>query len=287
MAAACMGVSLGMFFLLTNAFRSFILGKKKVLIYSLVNIIAFALVALLGIKGLISLPVYQYLLFHGCFLLLGILHVRLMYVYFDFSDRKKSFFPELLFTLYLMVLGLVPFFLIYRALNDEGYHYFMAASTICFLIPLFVHKTFEASVDIPLRVLKKWFYPMYDSIPDPTTEELRNPYVVSFVFHKKEDDKKYTHFRAKAPAYMTMERLFYHFMDDYNTKNAEGPIEYADKYGKPYGWIFYFRPRWYLFFAKRYIDPQSTIGENKIRENSVIICVRENEDGNTLQVLSA
>src|SRR5690625_2491422 len=96
----------------------------------------------------------------------------------------------------------------------------------------------------------------------------------SFVIRKKEADSDPVSFRAKAPAKMTLSRLFYYFVEDYNDQHPEHMLEYIDQMGQPYGWIFYFKPAWYRPFDRRYADPAKTIQENKIRENTVIVCKR-------------
>jgi hypothetical protein len=127
---------------------------------------------------------------------------------------------------------------------------------------------------IPERIFRKWYYPVGKEINDPLDSELVSLLVVSFVFHKKMIDPEITTFRAKAPSHMVFGRLFYYFLNDYNERHREGPIEFLDQEARPYGWVFY-KTNW--LNIKRYIDPDQIITDNHIRENSVIVCQRIKE----------
>jgi hypothetical protein len=130
-------------------------------------------------------------------------------------------------------------------------------------------------MSIPKRNLKNWLYPLNETIPPPTDPEMANPVIISFVFQKRNSDPEKTVFRAKAPLAMQMGRLFYYFINDYNERHPGTPIEIASEENKPYGWVYHFKRRWSL--KTKYLDPDATISENQVRENSVIVCRRVNE----------
>jgi hypothetical protein len=130
---------------------------------------------------------------------------------------------------------------------------------------------------IPERVFKTWTYPTSQSIPDPTDAELASPMVVSFEFQKKVNDADYTIFRAKAPKDIQFGKLFYFFINDYNSRHPEGIIQVSSK-TDPYPWVFHFKPK--LFVKTRYLDPDETVFHNQIKENSIIVCQRKFENIN-------
>jgi hypothetical protein len=130
-------------------------------------------------------------------------------------------------------------------------------------------------LNIPVKILRKWQYPVDKHIDDPSDREMESPLVVGFEFKKKPDDENMTTFRAKAPKEMTFGKLFYYFINDYNNRNPDEKIEYLDDKNKPVSWIFYIKPTW--FSGIRYIDPQETNSFNFIKENSVIVCKRVTE----------
>lgn len=273
-AASLLGISLAMFFLMAAVIKNFLATKKKIFFYVIISLISFSLVALLGYQGIISNPNIQLLVFQLCLFGLGILHARALYHYLEW-DRNNSFSPDIMFSLFIWIAGLIPFYLIYSLISStSSYQYHMLGASLFFMIPVFFRKTFIAALTMPFPEMEQWFYPVHTKVPDPEAHELEHPFVITFIVRKKATDPEPISFRAKAPAEMTLGRLFYYFVEDYNEQHAENPLEYADSFGRPYGWIFYFKPQWYLFFNKRYADPAQTIKENNIGENTVIVCER-------------
>lgn len=272
--ASFLGVSLAMFFLMAAVIKNFLATKKKVFIYVIMSLISFALVALLGYQGLIPNPNIQLLVFQLCLFGLGMLHARALYHYMEW-DLNDAFLADIIFSLFIWIAGLIPFYLIYSLISDtSSYQYHMLGASLFFMIPAFFRKTFSAALAMPFPEMEQWFYPAHTKVPDPEAHELNHPFVITFNVRKKTTDPEPISFRAKAPAEMKLGRLFYYFIEDYNEQHAENALEYVDNFGRAYGWIFYFRPQWYLLFGKRYADPAQTVKENKIGENTVIVCER-------------
>lgn len=149
----------------------------------------------------------------------------------------------------------------------------MASSVLFFVISFFVYNTFLKVVSIPIKIYKKWYYPVHEAIDDPDEAKLKNILIISFEFQKKKTDQYFTNFRAKAPSDMEFGQLFYYFINDYNERHPNGKIEYVNEHRSPYGWIFYRKPKWYSIGTK-YIDTDFTFFTNHIRENDVIVCDR-------------
>lgn len=273
-AASFLGLSLAMFFLMAAIIKNFLATKKKVFIYAVIALVAFSLVALLGYQGLISDPNIQLLVFQLCLFGLGMAHARALYHYMDW-EQQDAFQPDMIFSLFVWLVGLIPFYVIYSLISGTpGYAYHMLGASLFFIVPVLFRKTFVAARAMPLPEMEQWYYPVHTSVPDPERHELENPFVITFVVRKKAEDPEPISFRAKAPAEMKLGRLFYYFMEDYNEQHADDMLEYSDRFGRPYGWVFYFKPRWYLLFSKRYRDPAQTVKENNIGENTVIVCER-------------
>ncbi len=273
-AASFLGLSLAMFFLMAAVIKNFLATKKKVFIYAVITLVAFSLVALLGYQGLISGPGIQLLVFQLCLFGLGMVHAGTLYQYMDW-EQKDAFHPDIMFSLFIWLAGLIPFYVIYSLISGTpGYPYHMLGTSLFFIVPILFRKTFVAARAVPLPEMEQWYYPVHTSVPDPEAHELENPFVITFVVRKKAEDPEPASFRAKAPAEMKLGRLFYYFVEDYNEQHSGDLLEYSDQFGRPYGWVFYFKPRWYLFFSKRYRDPAQTVKENNIGENTVIICER-------------
>lgn len=273
-AAALLGVSLAMFMMMFSIIKNFWKSKRKMLIYVVVALVAFALVSLLGWEGFIDSPNTLLLVFQGCFLILGIAHVWALYSYMDWG-KKESVWPDILFSLFIWLIGLIPFYLLYISVAQaDGFQYYMLGASIFFIIPFFFTKTFVSALNMPLPDIEKWYYPVHLEIPDPEAHELENPFVITFILPKRAEDVEATNFRAKAPENMNLGGLFYYFVEDFNEQHLDNTLEFTDNFGRPFGWVFYFKPRWYRLFKKRYLNPAKTVKQNGIEENSVIVCER-------------
>lgn len=273
-AASFLGISLVMFFLMAAIIKNFLATKKKVVIYVMISLAAFSLVALLGYQGMIPDPGTQLAVFQICLLGLGMLHVWTLPYYSDWN-KNSSYLSDLIFSLFIWLVGLIPFYLVYSFVaGTTAYQFHMLGSALFFMIPVLFQKSFLAALSMPHPDMEQWFYPIHATIPDPGVHELQNPFVITFVIRKKAGDSEPISFRAKAPAEMKLSRLFYYFIEDYNDQYMNDTLDYSDDWGQPYGWIFYFKPNWYRLFSRRYADPSKTIKENNIIENSVIVCER-------------
>jgi hypothetical protein len=73
---------------------------------------------------------------------------------------------------------------------------------------------------------------------------------------------------------MKLGELYYHFLNDYNDLHNENTIEYAENGHDAHEWWFRRKPKWYQ--AHRILDPNLSIRENGIKENTVVICERMN-----------
>jgi hypothetical protein len=141
-----------------------------------------------------------------------------------------------------------------------------------FLVPTWIYSTFKASISIPAKIYKTWAFPEFGTFSEPKDDEFRDMVVITFVFYKNPNSIIRTEFRAKSPIRMDFGRLFYHFVNDYNTRNVDSPIELLDEFGNPQHWVFYLKPNWYG--VSKYINPELTMYMNGIQEDSTVICLR-------------
>lgn len=265
--------------LMTKLRKLFKKSKKRAIIYALFILATFALAALLSSsKVLNDTPLNSFYGFQIIFLILGILHIYVLRKYFpDLSEDRSEFFPEFLFSVAYLCLGLIAFTQIVNRFRSPFSFLFMASS-IMFLLPVLVYKLYEFATSIPVPVYNSWRFPLKKDIKDPTKEELANPRVISFEFKKKRDHGDITNFRVKAPKAMEFGKLFYFFIIDYNERHPESQIEILEKNGeepKPSEWVFYFKPNWWS--GIRHINFTQTVDANSIKEDTVIICRRVNE----------
>jgi hypothetical protein len=246
---------------------------KATVLYLLVVSVLFAAVAFLGHVSLFTEPLLSFIGFQLIFILLGILHIYYMPKYLAWAKGDNSFWLSVLYTVILAVFGYMFFVVIFKWVNNEGYHYMAGSSIAFFIIPLFVYRTFLKAIDMPPKIFKQWYYPVNVEVQEPDDDKLKNMLVISFEFQKKLNEPHFTNFRAKAPRDMEFGQLFYYFINDYNERHPNSKIEFADKGVGAYGWIFYKKPRWYTITTV-YIDSEITFYANRVRENDVIVCRR-------------
>lgn len=215
-------------------------------------------------------------IFAGVFLLFGIVHMWLFHrKYFlpDETRAAKVTTGEIMFMLGLLFFVIVFFSSLMYFLKDKNFLFFpMAMSMLAFFIPLSVYHTFNAAFNIPESRFPVWEYPLNNPIDLPEEVPNEKILVVAFVVAKNATDKTMNNFRAKGPETMRLGDFFYHFINDYNEVQSETPIRYTENEYAPYTWAFRIRPRWYQ--RHRILNPEFTLRENNIRENSIIICER-------------
>lgn len=260
--------------LVTKLRQLFTKNKKKAILYAVFQVLCFALIGLLSsAKVLNDTPLNSYIGFQVLFLSLGILNIYVLRHYFeDLSKEEDAFFPEFLFSIAILCIALIGFFVVVNNFRPSFKFLYLTAA-IAFITPILVYKLYEFATLIPVPIYKQWLYPLNENIKDPTSKELENPLVISFEFKKQEQITDLTNFRVKAPEAMEFGKLFYFFINDYNERHPESKIHFLnDKDNTPEGWIFYFKPNWWS--ALKHINFSKTIAGNNIREDNVIICQR-------------
>ncbi|HEY8895517.1 MAG TPA: TssN family type VI secretion system protein [Niastella sp.] len=253
-----------------NSFKPF---SKRAIWYLLISVAIFAVTGLFIATRFFSGYNGYFIFFQVLFLLYGGLHIYMMHKKMDWGKEKQTFVPDLIFTFIILLAGAICFMLAYRWLNREGLEISMMFSTLFFIIPLFVWHTFLSALAIPPKVLNQWYYPVHEPMEDPEESKLKNMLLISFEFQKNGQESFFTNFRAKAPVDMELGELFYYFINDYNERHPQGQIHFSNGTGKPYGWMFYKKPKWYTIMTT-YMDSEKTIYLNRIKENDVIVCSR-------------
>lgn len=267
------------FLILALILLGFLLKNKEVkssLFGSLLYVLILGL--MIGAGGLIGnqnwIPISYllvYILLGTWLLLLGILHVLFLKNLLPWVN-EESFNSEILFSMLNALIGGVFMQLTFQFIDFTFYIGINLTTLLLFILPYIFYGVIRRYLNIPVKILRKWYYPLDKHVEDPSDREMEMPLIVGFEFKKKNDDKNMTTFRAKAPKEMAFGKLFYYFINDYNHRNPDEKIEFLDEKEKPLAWIFYFKPK--MFSKNRYIDPEETNSFNLIRENSVIVCKR-------------
>lgn len=225
-----------------------------------------------GFAGFIARnnPEQAYLLSACSYLVVGVLHVWVMYRIFKWAG-KGNLLTEMGFTFLILVLMVIGMSICYFIFNREFLFSFFT-TLISFVVPLLIHWSANYAISIPPKEFKKWFYPDTPIVTDMENMDLSNFAVITFIFSKKEGDATKSNFQSKAPYAIRLGDLFYFFLQEWNHKNPGSTIQYSDETNAPYGWHFYIKKSWWK--PREYLDADYTIRENKIGVNQMIITQR-------------
>lgn len=212
-------------------------------------------------------------------LILGIFHVWSMGRKFDWR-YEGAFIPRISLTIIILFFSMLLFGLGtwlskfgWNKINSEFYLYYPTAYLL-FTVWVLMVSTFDFMMIIPDEEYKKWYYPERAEEPDEDKVDFSNSYVLTFEILKKYNERMPAYMKFKAPLNnITFGDLFYMYMYAYNDSNRDSQIEYKDSNQKPYGWLFYVKPK-HWWESKLMIDPSLTVRENKIKENRIIVPYR-------------
>ncbi len=265
------GFLAGVFFALKKEQKQ--ISVKVFVIYSLVTLLSYALIGLSGLMK-IENPLKLFIALQVGSTLLGIIHAFTLYRLNAWNDRD-SFVHELVFTLYVSALAALSFIVVFSLCNQMGYVLIFSGSIIFFLVPFLVLKCYEFMIQIPEEVYTKWFYPIGQGENDLPEELLDDTNVVIIEFRMLQntnEDSELIKSRSRLPLKIEFSKFFPAFLEQFNDRNPGRKIQFMDANNEPHGWNFYLLPKWWQF--KTYINPQLTIRENGIKENSIIIAER-------------
>lgn len=249
------------------------LNAKRIILYTLLfAILIGGMGGSFGFFSLVSESVWLFLLLQILYILLGVFYYRLLkmnfFGYFTYPNISGG-----LLTFITAALGFIGFILLFDYLCpvDLATHYSM--SILMFLIPFFFINTFELLVRIPPEIHKVWYYPLGDEEPDFDDIDLNKIYLVELEFTKSIKDTEVKNYKVKAPLDLKFGDWYRSFLDNYNYKFDQDPIQFLDDQQNPFGWSFTNKPK-NLWQSPNFIDPDLTIKQNKITENTVIVAKR-------------
>ena len=234
---------------------------------------AFILAILIGLTGLLqrvdpgSADTYYYFA-QALVLVLGIFHILLFYRFVP-QINTGDFWIGLGITILIMFAGALAAAITYHYLILD---FRFLTYVLPFIVPYICWQVFIVFFQIPPAGYKTWYYPVNEEMPDLDMIDLSQIEVVQFVFSKNPQDATQTNFTAKAPLNMTLGQLFFIFINDYNDKNEQHPIQYLKSPNEPYGWLFYRRKKW--FNRKHFLDSDLSFLNNGIQPNEFIYAAR-------------
>lgn len=264
----------GLFFILFKRIKVFKKYGLLSIIYALLIAVLLSLPSLLNLFELKLSDILLIVVAQVFIFAVGVIYVKLTPSTLPWY-KMQQFGTQVLFIACILLLAFFFSNMSMSFLIDPKLHFIWYISLLWFVIPVLLKQTTEALLLVPPKVFKLWYYPQETHIDDPSDEELENPIVISFIFQKNNSSNQVTTFRAKAPVGMQLGRLFYFFINDYNSRHPEGTISFIDTSGQPNGWVF-FKLKSKFFNMKKSLDPGVSIYSNDIKENDILICDRIN-----------
>lgn len=214
--------------------------------------------------------------FGGIFLLLGLLYIAVMHKRFFYAHKNNSnkvLVAELLFGLSVVLFAFVVFSALqYWMISPDFLFYPIVISTILFFVPLLILHSFQAAYDIPAARFPTWEYPVFRQEELPDIDDRDRVLIIGFEVAERSTDQSRIYFRLRAPETWQLGTLFYRFINEYNEADNKGTIEYLSRNDDPYEWWFYKKPKWYQL--RKILNPEFSVRESGIRENTVIVCER-------------
>lgn len=237
--------------------------KKKVL--------AFGILLLVGSVGLCALSrlsdgVWVFALQLAGFFALGYLHAVIQRA----NVMQLSFAQKIRYTamlaLLLLVAAAVCLYLFTASLP------LAATAFVCAFVWPFTlteaARLFEVVTDAPIGV---WHYSPDLSLQKATTFLNSIPVRFRIKAGQSGDDGYVAAFRA--PVRMKLGLLFYHTVQDQNSKGGPG-IKLVSPNGEPYGWMFSVSG----FGGPRYLNPDLSLFDNGVKENAIVTARRVKTD---------
>lgn len=269
-----LGIGVVLFLQITRLAPAFS-GKHRIIYTILSGIltagIAFGIIYLMDNEAL--MPVYWLLCI--LFLVAGAVHFVMNHERY-FKPRPgdaKIVAGEYLFAISVSLFSMTIFSaLVYFVKDEKGFLFFpVLLSNVMFLMPLLFMHTFSSAFNIPDTAYSFWRYPA-QPIDPPEPKENERLLVIGFEIAKQKQDTRKTYFRARALEDIRLGEMYYHFLEDYNELQSETPIQYRETNNQLQQWWFHTKAKWYQ--RSRILDPMLDMKENKIKENTVIICER-------------
>ncbi len=266
--------SIALAVVLKNIAEGIAVRGSKPFLYGLVSAMITSIAAYL-VSFISENPFEVFWFFGGIFFLLGIIHMLFIHKRFFYAQKHNSnkvLVAELLFGLSLILFTIVIFSTLQFFFKDPNFLFYpIVVSALLFFVPLLIFHSFQAAYDIPPAQFPTWQYPLDKSLQLPPIVRSDGEFIIAFEIAEKAMDSKQG-LRVYAYESWQLSTLFHHFINEYQNPVTKARIEYIDNEDEPYKWWFYKKHKWYQ--TRNILNPEFSIRESGIRENTVIICER-------------
>ncbi|GAB3726421.1 TssN family type VI secretion system protein [Spirosoma lituiforme] len=257
-----------------------LMSNKRLILTVLLSGLLMALAGLFGLNGLQFIPVY-YVVVQLVSLLCGILFLSRMIADMGPAFATRPTFVVLM-TASVVGFGIVLFTPLFNYLSSLRYgllqyDLWASSSLLPFLLPVLFAYTFHSLVNVPNEIYKLWYYPRHaEEVTMEGVDYYRLMLLEVQIYKDPNRKEPPIKVKARTTGDVPFGTWFQKFVDDYNHKFPNDPIQTFDDTAHEYGWLFYsLKPS--LFRLRSYIDFEQTIAQNNLRENYLIVAKRVEE----------
>lgn len=224
------------------------------------------LILLPAIFGLYLLDIELELMMVGHFSLVLIAATAYTIINRNESIQEYSLFFK---SLILLIFASIPAYIIMMqsVAIPPGVKIYLLLPNMLFALPPLVKLSYEFFRDIPGKYYKTWDFNPEREMPDFDMLDMSVVRIIQFSIKRHPRDNTPTSIRAKGLPGMKFSDFFHIFLVEYNEKNGEHPIILYDRNKNTFLWQFIKKNN---LFSTTYIDPDLTMEENGIEENTII-----------------
>lgn len=252
-----------------------LMSNKRLIVTVLIGGLVLSLPGFFGLLDLWFM--WEYYILNGIIsLFLGIAFLRYLLKDLGPAYETRPLFV-ILITLVIVTLGMALFSYIFNFFSTLDYGLWAATCLLPFIAPMVFSYAYAALVAVPNEIYKLWYYPRQaEEILIEGVDYYRLMILEVQVRKHPSSTGKPIKVKARTTEEMPFGMWFQKFIDDYNYKFPNDPIETLDHESNEYGWLFYsLKPS--LFRLRQYIDFEQTISQNKLREDYLIVAKRVEE----------
>lgn len=247
------------------------MSNKKVILFYLAFGILLSLGGLIGMSVTASRSMLNFILLQLAYAAFGYLASWLFKKNAP-AEMQEGKYAGVWFVLVNAFLGMVGFTLIYWYFTRADLSPWYALCILPFVLPQFLNAAFRAYIEIPQEINEIWYFPLHADEVDYDKIDTSTIFMLELEYSKSINDPRVTNTKLRAPVAMKFGDWFRSFIDNYNYKFENDPIQYMNEDQTAMGWIFYVKPS--FLGGTKFIDPELTISGNKIIEKNIIMAKR-------------
>lgn len=247
------------------------MSNKKVILFYLAFGILLSLGGLIAMSVTASRSMLNFVLLQLAYAGLGYLAAWLFRKNAP-MEMQEGKYASVWFVLVNAFLGMVGFTLIYYYFSHSELSPWYALCILPFVLPQFLSAAFRAYREIPQEINKVWYFPVHADEVDYDKIDTSTIFMLELEYSKSINDPRVTNTKLRAPVAMKFGDWFRSFIDNYNYKFEQDPIQYLNDDQTPTGWMFYVKPS--FLGGTKFIDPELSIAENQILEKNIIMAKR-------------